>query len=70
MLGGTMNQNTAIAGLEVLNALHKNTQAALRAALIENKKLKTALEFYADTDNLREIQLMDQGRKAREVLGG
>jgi len=63
-----MNQNTAIAGLEALNALQENTQAALRAALIENKKLKTALEFYADTDNLREIQLTDQGKRARIAL--
>ena len=54
--------------VETLNALQENIQSALRGVLIENQRMRYALEYYANPENMWVIPLNDGGRKAREAL--
>ena len=55
-----MKEDTYKNGCESLYSLNKNLME-------QNRKLRKALKYYA-TVEMREIALIDQGQKARDIL--
>lgn len=64
-----MNQEADTAAAEILNRMQENTQRALLVQISVNRLLRKVLDFYANPENMREIQLTDQGKRARKALG-
>ena len=56
------------AALETTRNLFSELQKENEALIKENSKLKQALEYYANSSNIRDIVLFDCGRMAREML--